>query len=70
MTRRDRLIGAGAFAAVVALVVAVLAAADSHPQLAASEWDARVLPLVSFVEDARGHTFVHPVEVAFLSAED
>src|SRR5581483_4711605 len=37
-----------------------------HPD----HWDARILPLVHFVEQARGLTFRHPVAVEYLSDAD
>src|SRR5256885_8042127 len=37
-----------------------------HPK----EWDARVLPLVRFVEQQRGLRFRHPVTVEYLSDSD
>ncbi len=65
----------GRFAVVIPLVImlavgggllALLWGRASGPTYP-SKWDARVLPLVHFVEQARGLTFEHPVEVDFLS---
>ena len=38
------------------------------PVKAPAQWDARVLPIVNFVEKARGLTYKHPVPVRFLTA--
>jgi hypothetical protein len=56
------------------LVVALLvtSACSSHPTATKkvvypASWDARVLPIVAFVEQERGLRFKHPVPVSFLS---
>jgi uncharacterized protein DUF6782 len=38
------------------------------PVKAPAQWDARVLPIVNFVEKARGLSYKHPVPVRFLTA--
>lgn len=57
-----------AVAAAAALVLAAdVAVVLTHEDTRAPvRWDARVLPLVSFVEDKRGLRFKHPVPVSFL----
>ena len=68
--RRDHAVAAGAVVAIVAIVAACIAMVRGHEALGPSEWDARVLPLVEFVEEARGHQFAHPVHVEFLTPEE
>lgn len=59
---KERLV---ALAATLSLTAGVVAAftVDDDPEKA---WDARVLPLISFVEQERGLRFEHPVPVDFL----
>lgn len=55
--------------AVVGLLVAVavvLRGDDGHPD----DWDERVAPLASYVEDERGLPFEHPVEIEFLTEDE
>ncbi|MEO5839725.1 MAG: hypothetical protein ABIQ73_30995 [Acidimicrobiales bacterium] len=68
--RRDSGFAAAAVVAIVAIVAACIAMVAGREPLGPSEWDARVVPLVSFVEEARGHPFAHPVYVKFLTAEE
>ena len=67
--RRDYSFAAGAVVAIVAIVAACIALVNGHEALGPSEWDPRVAPLVAFVEKTRGHAFVHPVYVEFLTPE-
>jgi hypothetical protein len=60
------------FLVVVALLVSVAGGAfwfatRHHGPSSPKHWDARVAPLVSFVERERGLDFDHPVDVEFLS---
>ncbi len=53
------------------LAAGVIAAVTSEEEKAYPKaWDGRVLPLVLFVEQQRGWSFEHPVEVEFLTAAE
>ena len=67
--RRDIGFAIGAVVLIVAIVAACIAMVHGREALGPSEWDPRVVPLVAFVEEARGYTFAHPVYVEFLTAE-
>ena len=56
--------------AIAAIVAACIAMVQGREALGPSEWDARVVPLVEFVEKTRGHHFAHPVYVEFLTPEE
>lgn len=60
------LAGLAVLAVVTALTGGFGDAGVSHPD----EWDPRVAPLATYVEEARGLDFEHPVHVDFLSAEE
>jgi hypothetical protein len=68
-SRRDVGYTSAAVVAIVSIVATCIAMAAGREPLGPSEWDARIVPLVSFVEEERGHTFAHPVYVEFLTAE-
>jgi hypothetical protein len=68
-SRRDVGYTSAAVVAIVAIVATCIAMAAGREPLGPSEWDARIVPLVSFVEEERGHPFAHPVYVKFLTAE-
>ncbi|HUP73723.1 MAG TPA: hypothetical protein VM282_11845 [Acidimicrobiales bacterium] len=68
--RRDFGFAGGAVVAIVAIVAACIAMVAGREPLGPSQWDARVAPLVTFVEEARGHKFAYPVFVEFLTAEE
>lgn len=55
-----------ALVGVVGIGAAVTYESDPYP----SEWDERVVELVDFVEDERGHPYEHPVEIEFLTPEE
>lgn len=65
---RERLVAAAATLSLLAGIVGVFVVRDEDEPLKA--WDARVLPLISFVEQERGLRFTHPVPVEFLDDED
>ena len=53
----------------VASTAAAWVAFDPGPHFP-GRWDRRVVDLVAFVEEERGHTFRHPVSVYFLTPEE
>lgn len=60
----------GALAAVVAAVgIVAVVLRDDGPDYP-DAWDARVVELVAFVEEERGHDFEHPVPIDFLTPEE
>ena len=64
MNKRTLAIGAAALAV---LATGIVRATTSSPEpKTVTHWDARVLPLVQFVESKRGLSFKHPVPVSFL----
>jgi hypothetical protein len=67
---RDYAFATAAVVLITAIVIGCIALVYDREALAPSEWDARVLPLVEFVEEARGYEFVHPVYVEFLTPEE
>jgi hypothetical protein len=67
---RDHAFAGGAVVLIAAIVAACIALVYDHEALGPREWDPRVAPLVDFVEEARGHDFVHPVHVEFLTPEE
>jgi hypothetical protein len=67
--RRDYSFASVAALAIVAIVAACIAMVQGREPLGPSEWDPRVVPLVEFVEETRGHEFAHPVYVEFLTPE-
>ncbi|TML06833.1 MAG: hypothetical protein E6G39_20935 [Actinobacteria bacterium] len=68
-SRRDRGFTVAAAIAIVAIVVGCIAMVNGRDPLVVVQWDPRVAPLVAFVEEERGYSFHHPVEVQFLTAE-
>jgi hypothetical protein len=68
----DRTVALRLVAALVVLAVGIGAAllwadgGSDHP----SEWDPRVEDLVAFVEDTRGRSFDHPVEIRMLGPDE
>lgn len=66
-TRRVRVLGGVAGLAVFA--ASSLLAVELRSPAPPREWDARLLPLVEFVERERGYEFKHPVPVEFLTGE-
>lgn len=62
-----RLIGAVVIIAVFGAILAFAGRRDDDPW--AEDWDPAVAPLVTFVEGARGHRFLHPVHVDLLDEE-
>jgi hypothetical protein len=66
---RSWMVAGGIGAAGILLIGAGVALRDGgadHP----STWDSRVSTLVTFVEEERGGSFEHPVEVEFLAEDD
>jgi hypothetical protein len=59
-------VSAVAFLGMLVGTVVVFGGDDGHP----SEWDARVVDLVDYVESERDLHFDHPVEVEFLSEDE
>lgn len=62
LTRRTGALGLTILAVLTTGVVRAATYGSDYP----AAWDARALPLVEFVENARGHRFKHPVPVSFL----
>lgn len=62
---KERLVALGASLTLLAGVIGVVTFPDDKPG-----WDARVLPLVHFVEKARGLRFKHAVPVSFLADKE
>ena len=65
---RTRLVALAATLTLLAGVISAFVVDDGTKPLKA--WDARVLPLISFVEQERGLRFEHPVPVEFLADKD
>ncbi len=63
---KERLVGLAASLTLIAGVVGVVTFPDDDEL----GWDARVLPLVEFVERARGLSFTHAVPVKFLADKE
>lgn len=67
---RERGLLTGAIIAIIAIVSVATTSVAGRDYRYAKVWDERVVLLVRFVEEARGHRFKHPVHVRFLTAAE